>query len=60
MNLVRKNTIIADITPEGKPIKIEKKIRLERISVTIIVTTTNEINENIIDRNKENFRLIKK
>ena len=55
MNLVRKNTIIAENTPEGKPIKIEKKIRLERTSVTTMVTTTNEITDNISDRNKEHF-----
>lgn len=47
--------MIAENTPEGKPIKIEKKMRLERSSVTAMVTKINVINDNITDKNRYNF-----
>jgi len=38
--LLRKNTIIAEMSPTGNPMKIEKNIFVERSSVTSIVTKT--------------------
>jgi len=47
--------MIAENIPEGKPIKIEKKILLDRISVTAMVTRINVINDIIADKNRFNF-----
>ena len=52
---LRKKMMIAENTPEGKPIKIEKKILLDRISVTAMVTRINVINDIIADKNRFNF-----
>lgn len=49
---------MAENTPEGNPIKIEKKILLERSSVTPMVTSTNVINARIIDRTRVYFWFI--
>ena len=51
---LRKNTIIAEKTPVGNPMKIEKKIFVERSSVTRMVTMINEM----IAKNREMIRFI--
>ncbi len=50
--------MMAENTPKGKPIKMEKKILLERSSVIVMVTRINVINARIIDRPRVYFWFI--
>ena len=55
-----KKIIIDEINPDGKPIKIEKKICSDNSSVTVIVTVINVNIENIVNKSIIDLELIKK